>query len=66
MELLIKQLKKQKKIILSVKTATPFLLGKIKELTDGKSLDVNIELVKHNAKVGAQIAVSLNNKTNAQ
>lgn len=46
------------------KDTTPFLLGKIKELTDGKSLDVNIELVKHNAKVGAQIAVNLNSKTN--
>jgi len=48
------------------KDTTPFLLGKIKELTDGKSLDVNIELVKHNAKVGAQIAVNLNSKTNDQ
>ena len=47
------------------KDTTPFLLGKIKELTDGKSLDVNIELVKHNAKVGAQIAVNLNSKINA-
>ena len=46
------------------KDTTPFLLGKIKELTDGKSLDVNIELVKHNAKVGAQIAVNLNSKIN--
>ncbi|WP_249870536.1 pseudouridine-5'-phosphate glycosidase [Oceanobacillus saliphilus] len=44
------------------KDATPFLLGKVKELTDGKSLDVNIELVKHNAKVGSLIAVSFNNK----
>ncbi|WP_438298426.1 pseudouridine-5'-phosphate glycosidase [Sporosarcina sp. FA15] len=48
------------------KDTTPFLLGKIKELTDGKSLDVNIELVKHNAKVGAQIAVNLNSKTYEQ
>jgi len=48
------------------KDTTPFLLGKIKELTDGKSLDVNIELVKHNAKVGAQIAVNLNSKKNDQ
>ncbi len=64
MALSTKQLKKQKKIILLVKIATPFLLGKIKELTDGKSLDANIELVKHNAKVGAQIAVSFNSKTN--
>ncbi|KMY42766.1 pseudouridine-5'-phosphate glycosidase [Peribacillus loiseleuriae] len=45
------------------KDSTPFLLGKIKELTNGKSLDANIELVKHNAKVGAEIAVSFNNKT---
>ncbi|MFZ7945907.1 pseudouridine-5'-phosphate glycosidase [Neobacillus sp. 19] len=45
------------------KDSTPFLLGKIKELTDGKSLDANIELVKHNAKVGTQIAVSFNNLT---
>ncbi|MFJ5621650.1 pseudouridine-5'-phosphate glycosidase [Peribacillus loiseleuriae] len=45
------------------KDSTPFLLGKIKELTNGTSLDANIELVKHNAKVGSQIAVSFNNKT---
>lgn len=44
------------------KDSTPFLLGNIKELTNGKSLDANIELVKHNAKVGTQIAVSFNNK----
>lgn len=45
------------------KDSTPFLLAKVKELTGGKSLDVNIELVKHNAKVGSQIAVSHNKKT---
>ncbi|MBS4179435.1 pseudouridine-5'-phosphate glycosidase [Lederbergia citrea] len=45
------------------KDSTPFLLGKIKELTGGKSLVANIELVKHNAKVGSQIAVSFNSKT---
>ncbi|PFA66747.1 pseudouridine-5-phosphate glycosidase [Bacillus sp. AFS015802] len=39
------------------KEATPFLLGKVKELTDGKSLTANIALVKHNARVGAEIAV---------
>ncbi|MCT6923856.1 pseudouridine-5'-phosphate glycosidase [Metasolibacillus sp.] len=41
------------------KDVTPFLLGKVKELTEGKSLDANIALVKHNAKIGAGIAVSL-------
>ncbi|MBP1950870.1 pseudouridine-5'-phosphate glycosidase [Virgibacillus litoralis] len=43
----------------SGKDVTPFLLGKVKELTDGKSLDANIALVKHNAHVGAEIAVKL-------
>ena len=40
------------------KEVTPFLLGKVKELTEGKSLVANIELVKHNAKVGADLAAS--------
>ncbi|UTE79329.1 pseudouridine-5'-phosphate glycosidase [Rossellomorea sp. KS-H15a] len=39
------------------KEATPFLLGKVKELTDGRSLTANIALVKHNAQIGADIAV---------
>lgn len=39
------------------KDTTPFLLGKIKDLTEGKSLEANIALVKHNARVGAQLAV---------
>lgn len=43
------------------KEVTPFLLGKVKELTEGNSLTANIELVKHNAKVGAQLAVAYNN-----
>lgn len=42
------------------KDVTPFLLGKVKELTEGKSLEANIALVKNNAKVGAAIAVALN------
>lgn len=44
------------------KDSTPFLLGKIKELTEGKSLDANLELVYHNAKVGAEIAKIFNGK----
>jgi pseudouridylate synthase len=39
------------------KEATPFLLGKVKELTGGKSLVANIALVKNNARVGAELAV---------
>ena len=38
---------------------TPFLLGRIKELTGGASLEANIALIKNNAAVGAQIAVAL-------
>lgn len=45
---------------ISGKKVTPFLLGKVKELTEGRSLTANIALVKHNAEVGSRIAVSLN------
>ena len=38
---------------------TPFLLGRIVELTDGKSLEANIALVKNNARVAAAIAAAL-------
>jgi pseudouridine-5'-phosphate glycosidase len=42
------------------KAVTPFLLARIKELTGGRSLATNIALVKHNALVGARLAVALN------
>lgn len=42
------------------KDVTPFMLGKVKDLTEGRSLEANIALVKNNAVVGAQIAVALN------
>ena len=38
---------------------TPFLLKRVAELTGGASLAANIALVKHNAAVGAAIAVAL-------
>ncbi|MES2756375.1 MAG: pseudouridine-5'-phosphate glycosidase [Pseudomonadota bacterium] len=41
------------------KAVTPFLLGRIKELTEGRSLATNIALVKHNAVVGARLALAL-------
>ncbi|UJF36486.1 pseudouridine-5'-phosphate glycosidase [Paenibacillus hexagrammi] len=41
------------------KHVTPFLLSRIKQLTDGRSLATNIALVYHNAQVAAQIAVAL-------
>jgi len=39
------------------KDTTPYLLAKVKELTEGKSLESNIKLVYNNAMVGAKIAV---------
>jgi pseudouridine-5'-phosphate glycosidase len=41
------------------KDLTPFLLGRILELTDGKSLEANIALIKSNAALAAEIAVAL-------
>lgn len=41
------------------KESTPFLLAKVKEITDGNSLDANIQLVYNNAKVAALTAVEL-------
>lgn len=38
------------------KDCTPFLLAKVAEITEGKSLDANIKLVFNNAKVGTEIA----------
>ncbi len=39
------------------KELTPFLLAELKELTHGKSLKANIDLVYNNGKLGAEIAV---------
>ena len=41
------------------KETTPFLLAKVKEITDGKSLNANIQLVYNNAKLGAEIAIEM-------
>jgi pseudouridine-5'-phosphate glycosidase len=40
------------------KEVTPFLLKYIAEHTNGESLGANIALIKHNAKVVAEIAVA--------
>lgn len=41
------------------KEITPFLLSEIKEVTEGKSLETNIQLVLNNARVGAELAVEM-------
>ncbi len=40
------------------KDATPYLLGRIVEISDGASLVANIALVRNNARLGAAIARS--------
>ncbi|MCV2865747.1 pseudouridine-5'-phosphate glycosidase [Albidovulum sediminicola] len=45
---------------IAAKAVTPFLLARIFELTEGRSLAANIELVLNNARLGAAIAAELN------
>lgn len=45
---------------ISAKQVTPFLLARIFEQTQGRSLTANIALVRSNAHLGAQIAMELN------
>jgi pseudouridine-5'-phosphate glycosidase len=44
---------------IAAKAVTPFLLNRIYELTEGRSLDANIALVLNNARLGAAIAVAM-------
>ncbi len=44
---------------IAAKAVTPFLLGRIFELTEGRSLAANIALVLNNARLGAAIAAEL-------
>lgn len=43
------------------KSVTPYLLQRIFELTEGKSLTANIALVRNNAKLASEIAIHLAN-----
>ena len=38
------------------KETTPFLLSRVKDLTEGRSLEANIKLVLNNADIGSRIA----------
>jgi len=44
---------------ISGKSITPYLLKRITELTEGRSLLANIELIKNNAQLGAKLASNL-------
>lgn len=52
-----KALEEARKKGITGQAVTPFLLGKLNEITAGESLKTNIELVKNNASVCTQIAV---------
>ncbi|XP_057692634.1 uncharacterized protein zgc:136858 [Corythoichthys intestinalis] len=41
---------------------TPFILQRVNELTQGKSLQANIALIHNNAKIGSQIACALSKR----
>lgn len=41
------------------KAVTPYLLARIQALSGGRSLATNIALIRHNAEVGARLAVAL-------
>jgi len=41
------------------KESTPFLLAKVKEITQGQSLESNIALVLNNARLAAEIAIKM-------
>ena len=58
-EMIEEAVKAAKKEGIKGKRLTPYLLGRINELTGGKSLKANIELVKDNARVAAKIAREL-------
>ncbi len=53
-----KAILEQNKLGIKGKESTPFLLAKVKELTRGRSLISNIELVRNNVILAAKIAVA--------
>jgi pseudouridylate synthase len=56
---IIKALSDSIELNITGKRVTPFLLDRIKKLTDGNSLEANIHLVINNAEIGGEIAVKL-------
>jgi pseudouridine-5'-phosphate glycosidase len=57
-EVIEQSLEEANSLSLQGKDITPFLLKKIVERTEGRSLATNVALVKHNADVGAAIAIA--------
>lgn len=44
---------------ISGKAVTPYILGRVKHITDGASMDANTALLRNNAHIAAQIAAAL-------
>lgn len=44
---------------ISGKAVTPYILGRVKDITDGASMDANTALLRNNAHIAAQIAAAL-------
>lgn len=61
---ILKALDEAKENNIAGKQVTPFMLDKVKKLTEGKSLATNIALVKHNAEVAAKIAAAYQKEAN--
>ena len=60
MDVVIKQaLKECEEKGVKGKRITPFLLSKVKDLTEGSSLEANIKLVLYNADIGSKIAANI-------
>ncbi|XP_018365889.1 PREDICTED: pseudouridine-metabolizing bifunctional protein C1861.05 [Trachymyrmex cornetzi] len=56
-------LKKANAMRITGKRVTPFLLSELNDITRGQSLEANIALIENNAKVAAEIALNLCEKS---
>jgi pseudouridine-5'-phosphate glycosidase len=52
-------LEESRSLGISGSKVTPFLLNKLRELTEGKTLEANLLLLKNNARLAAEIASRL-------
>jgi pseudouridine-5'-phosphate glycosidase len=58
-EVIERALEMARKEGISGKETTPYLLKSVVEMTEGRSLEANIALVKNNARVAAELAIKL-------
>ena len=65
-EVLEDSLEQAERANISGRDLTPFLLARMAERSEGATLRANIALLENNARVAAQIAVTLNGERNRQ